>query len=99
MDPEKAHEQAVAAIRAAGPVTRRAIRVPSDSRTVMGVEFPHAFGLAAGFDKNARAVLGLLGLGFGHVEIGTVTARPQPGNPGPRLVRLVDDHALINRMG
>ena len=99
MDPEKAHERAVAAIRAAGPVTRRAIRVPSAPRTVMGVEFPHAFGLAAGFDKNARAVPGLLGLGFGHVEIGTVTARPQPGNPRPRLVRLVDDQALVNRMG
>ena len=99
MDPEKAHERAFAAIRAAGPVTRRAIRVQPASSTVMGIEFPHAFGLAAGFDKNARAVPGLLGLGFGHVEIGTVTARPQPGNPRPRLARLVDDRALVNRMG
>src|SRR5687767_12765876 len=99
MDPEKAHERAVGAIRAAGPVTRRVIRVPPAARTVMGIAFPHAFGLAAGFDKNARAVPGLLGLGFGHVEIGTVTARPQPGNPPPRLVRLVDDQALVNRMG
>ena len=99
MDPEKAHERAFAAIRAAGPVTRRAIRVPTASRTVMGIEFPHAFGLAAGFDKNARAVPGLLGLGFGHIEIGTVTARSQPGNPRPRLARLVDDRALVNRMG
>lgn len=99
MDPEKAHERAFAAIRAAGPVTRRTIRVPTGGRTVMGIEFPHAFGLAAGFDKNARAVPGLIGLGFGHVEIGTVTAQPQPGNPRPRLVRLVDDQALVNRMG
>ena len=99
MDPEKAHERAFAAIRAAGPLTRRAIRVPSAPRSVMGIEFPHAFGLAAGFDKNARAVPGLLGLGFGHVEIGTVTARAQPGNPRPRLVRLVDDRAVVNRMG
>ena len=99
MDPEKAHERAVAAIRAAGPVTRRTIRVPDAPHQVMGIEFPHAFGLAAGFDKNARAVPGLLGLGFGHVEIGTVTARPQPGNPPPRLVRLVEDRALVNRMG
>ncbi|MGI9085637.1 MAG: quinone-dependent dihydroorotate dehydrogenase [Aeromicrobium sp.] len=99
MDPEKAHERAFAAIRAAGPVARRAIRVSAASRTVMGIEFPHAFGLAAGFDKNARAVPGLLGLGFGHVEIGTVTAQPQPGNPRPRLVRLVDDRAVVNRMG
>jgi dihydroorotate dehydrogenase len=99
MDPEKAHERAFAAIRAAGPLTRRAIRVPPAPRSVMGIEFPHAFGLAAGFDKNARAVPGLLGLGFGHVEIGTVTARAQPGNPRPRLVRLVDDRAVVNRMG
>jgi dihydroorotate dehydrogenase len=99
MDPEKAHERAFAAIRAAGPVTRRAIRVPPAPRRVMGIEFPHAFGLAAGFDKNARAVPGLLGLGFGHVEVGTVTARPQPGNPRPRLFRLVDDRAVVNRMG
>src|SRR4030095_1884903 len=68
-------------------------------RTVMGVEFPHAFGLAAGFDKNAKGVLGLLALGFGHVEIGTVTARAQPGNPRPRLFRLVEDRAIVNRMG
>jgi dihydroorotate dehydrogenase len=99
MDPESAHEKAFAAIRAAAPVTRRVVRVPSSPRTVMGLELPHAFGLAAGFDKNARAVPGLLGLGFGHVEIGTVTARPQPGNPKPRLVRLVDDRAIVNRMG
>ncbi len=65
----------------------------------MGIEFPNAFGLAAGFDKNAKAVPGLLALGFGHVEIGTVTARAQPGNPRPRLFRLVDDRAIINRMG
>ncbi len=99
MDPEQAHERAFAAIRAAGPVTRRTIRVPDAPREVMGVRFPHAFGLAAGFDKNARAVPGLLGLGFGHVEVGTVTARPQPGNAKPRLVRLVDDRAVVNRMG
>jgi dihydroorotate dehydrogenase len=99
MDPEQAHERAVAAIRAAGPITRRAIRVPAAPRRVMGLEFPHAFGLAAGFDKNARAVPGLLGLGFGHVEVGTVTAQPQPGNPQPRLFRLVDDRAIVNRMG
>jgi len=65
----------------------------------MGIAFPNAFGLAAGFDKNARAVPGLLALGFGHVEIGTVTAHPQPGNQRPRLFRLVDDRAIVNRMG
>ncbi|HUQ00449.1 MAG TPA: quinone-dependent dihydroorotate dehydrogenase, partial [Aeromicrobium sp.] len=99
IDPEVAHEQAFAAIRLGGPALSRLIKVPASPRTVMGIEFPHAFGLAAGFDKNARAVPGLLALGFGHVEIGTVTARPQPGNPKPRLVRLLDDRAIVNRMG
>jgi dihydroorotate dehydrogenase len=99
LDPEVAHEQAFAAIRLGGPALRRLIRVPPAPRTVMGIEFPHAFGLAAGFDKNAKAVPGLLALGFGHVEIGTVTARPQPGNPKPRLFRLLEDRAVVNRMG
>ena len=100
LDPEKAHTLALAAIGrlggAARPLTGRGTYAP---RTVMGIEFPNAFGLAAGFDKNALAVPGLLGLGFGHVEIGTVTAQPQPGNPRPRLFRLVEDAAVINRMG
>ncbi len=100
MDPELAHEQSFRAIRVGGRAVGKAlVRVPESPRTVMGIEFPHAFGLAAGFDKNAKGVLGLLALGFGHVEIGTVTAQAQPGNPRPRLVRLVDDHAVVNRMG
>jgi dihydroorotate dehydrogenase len=99
MDPEKAHERGFAAIRAGRFATKLALPKTHAPRTVMGVEFPHAFGLAAGFDKNARAVPGLLALGFGHVEIGTVTARPQPGNPKPRLFRLVEDRAIVNRMG
>lgn len=99
MDPERIHERAFAAIRLGRPITSLAYRVEPSPVTVMGVEFPHRFGLAAGFDKNARGVLGLLALGFGHVEIGTVTARPQPGNERPRLFRLIDDHAIVNRMG
>lgn len=99
MDPEKAHERGFAAIRAGRFGTRLVFPQTYAPRTVMGIEFPHAFGLAAGFDKNARAVPGLLALGFGHVEIGTVTARAQPGNPRPRLFRLVEDRAIINRMG
>jgi dihydroorotate dehydrogenase len=99
IDPEVAHEQAFTAIRLGGPALRHLVKVPKAPRTVMGIEFPHAFGLAAGFDKNAKAVPGLLGLGFGHVEVGTVTARPQPGNPKPRLFRLLDDRAVVNRMG
>lgn len=103
MDPEKAHERAFASIRAlrfAAPLlSSPLLSGPRTPRTVMGIEFPHAFGLAAGFDKNAAAVPGLLALGFGHVEIGTVTARAQPGNPRPRLFRLVEDEAVVNRMG
>ena len=99
IDPEVAHEQAFAAIRLGGPALRPLIKIPTVPRTVMGIDFPHAFGLAAGFDKNAKAVPGLLAIGFGHVEIGTVTARPQPGNPKPRLFRLIDDRAVVNRMG
>lgn len=99
MDPERIHERAFAAIRAGRPISRLAYRVEPRPVTVMGVEFPHRFGLAAGFDKNARGVPGLLALGFGHVEIGTVTAKPQPGNDRPRLFRLVDDRAIVNRMG
>ncbi len=98
MDPEKAHERTFPLLRAARLVSP-AFPATAASRTVMGVRFPHAFGLAAGFDKNAAAVPGLLALGFGHVEIGTVTARPQPGNPQPRLFRLLDDRAIVNRMG
>lgn len=67
--------------------------------TVMGIEFPNALGLAAGLDKNADHIDGLAALGFGFIEIGTVTPRPQPGNPQPRLFRLSAQQAIINRMG
>jgi dihydroorotate dehydrogenase len=65
----------------------------------MGLTFPNVLGLAAGFDKNAVGIDALAALGFGHVEIGTVTGRPQPGNPRPRLFRLPEDRAIVNRMG
>ena len=65
----------------------------------LGLEFPGPLGLAAGFDKDARATRGLGALGFGFVEVGTVTARAQPGNPRPRMFRLNADRALVNRMG
>lgn len=67
--------------------------------TVMGIEFPNALGLAAGLDKNADHIDALAALGFGFIEIGTVTPRPQPGNPQPRLFRLAAQQAIINRMG
>ncbi|GAB3039483.1 dihydroorotate dehydrogenase (quinone) [Nocardioides flavus (ex Wang et al. 2016)] len=99
VDPERIHHAAFRAIRAAGPVTGRVVRVPSAPVRALGLTFPHPLGLAAGFDKNAVGIDALAALGFGHVEIGTVTGEAQPGNPRPRLFRLTDDRAIVNRMG
>ena len=98
-DPERIHHAAFRAIRAATPLTVRAVRVPSAPVEALGLTFPHPLGLAAGFDKNAVGVDGLAALGFGHVEVGTVTGEAQPGNPQPRLFRLTADRAIVNRMG
>lgn len=97
-DPEKAHHTAFRAIRAARPVTGMR-RTPGRPVQTLGLTFPNVLGLAAGFDKNAVGIDGLGALGFGHVEIGTVTGEAQPGNPQPRLFRLPDDRAVVNRMG
>ena len=97
-DPERAHHAAFRAIRAARPVTHLR-RTPGEPVQALGLTFPNVLGLAAGFDKNAVGIDGLGALGFGHVEVGTVTGEPQPGNPGPRLFRLPADRAVVNRMG
>jgi dihydroorotate dehydrogenase len=97
-DPEHAHELAFRAIRAAKPATSRRGRI-GEPVEAMGLNFPNVLGLAAGFDKNAIGIDALAALGFGHIEIGTVTGEPQPGNPKPRLFRLPDDRAVVNRMG
>lgn len=97
-DPEWVHHRAFGAIRAATPVLRAA-PVPGRPVRALGLTFPNVLGMAAGFDKNAIGIDALGGLGFGHVEIGTVTGLPQPGNPQPRLFRLPADHAIVNRMG
>lgn len=105
MDPERAHRIGFTLIRAAartpaGPVMRRLMRPSPKLRTqAFGIDFPSPFGLAAGFDKEGSGIAALSNLGFGHVEVGTVTAQAQPGNPKPRLFRLVQDRAVINRMG
>lgn len=96
MDPERVHHLAMRAI-ASGLVPGR--RVRALPRTVFGVDFPNPIGLAAGFDKDGLALDRWERFGFGFVELGTVTPRPQPGNPKPRLFRLPEDCALINRMG
>ncbi|MBL7827077.1 MAG: quinone-dependent dihydroorotate dehydrogenase [Saprospiraceae bacterium] len=75
------------------------IKKPGLQRSVMGLQFSNPVGLAAGFDKNGAHIGGLALLGFGFIEVGTVTPKAQPGNPAPRLFRLPADHALINRMG
>ncbi len=105
MDPEQAHHLVTRGLRAAhrlgaGRILESLTR-PEEQLAVqvLGQKFPSPFGLAAGFDKGASAVLPLGSLGFGHIEIGTVTAKAQPGNPRPRLFRLLADQALINRMG
>ncbi|GAA1450862.1 quinone-dependent dihydroorotate dehydrogenase [Mycobacterium cookii] len=105
-DAERIHHAAFRAIRVAQPVTSRLVGTPTERRVgasaqvqAMGITFPHALGLAAGFDKNAVGIDGLAALGFGHVEVGTVTGEAQPGNPQPRLFRLTVDRAIVNRMG
>ncbi|MHB8636611.1 MAG: quinone-dependent dihydroorotate dehydrogenase [Fimbriimonadaceae bacterium] len=97
-DPERVHEAAMACIRR-GWVRARPYEHPALTQTWFGVTFPNPLGLAAGFDKNAVALDRWHTLGFGFVEAGTVTYLPQPGNPRPRLFRLPEDRALLNRMG
>jgi dihydroorotate dehydrogenase len=106
MDAEAAHHRAAALLAFAQALPpgrfllrRLAGRIPSRPVRLWGLTFPNVLGLAAGFDKDARLVSGMAALGFGHVEVGTLTPRPQPGNPRPRIFRLVDRQALINRMG
>ncbi|MCK9534137.1 MAG: quinone-dependent dihydroorotate dehydrogenase [Pseudomonas sp.] len=102
LSPETAHELTIDLLGAAGRLglTRRLIKQPAALPVkVMGLEFPNPVGLAAGLDKNGDAILGLSGVGFGFIEIGTVTPRAQPGNPKPRLFRLPSAEGIINRMG
>ncbi|WP_282825535.1 quinone-dependent dihydroorotate dehydrogenase [Gulosibacter sediminis] len=106
MDAEKAHHFGATVIRWIGSlrplaaVLGRFTKPDARLRTsALGLEFPSPFGLAAGFDKNADMVDGLAALGFGHVEVGTVTPLAQPGNPKPRMYRMPRDRGLINRMG
>jgi dihydroorotate dehydrogenase len=98
LPPEKAHAMTLATVRLRGKLIQPR-ELQANPINVMGLSFSNRIGLAAGFDKNAVAVDGWFSLGFGHVEIGTVTPKPQPGNPRPRVYRLTADEAIINRMG
>jgi dihydroorotate dehydrogenase len=101
---EAAHNLAIRALRSAShrPAALRQLerfRPPPKPKTIFGLTFPNPIGLAAGFDKNGVAIPAWAALGFGFVEIGTVTAQPQPGNPKPRIFRYPEQGALINRLG
>lgn len=106
LDAERMHDAALAALEVAQATTagrfflrRIAGDVPRRPVRLFGLTFPNILGMAAGFDKDARVATGLACLGFGHVEVGTLTPYPQSGNPRPRVFRLPADRALINRMG
>ena len=105
LDPETAHRLTLQSIHLAGyfPPARWVLQAmfsaPEKPVEVFGLKFKNPVGLAAGYDKDGIAISGLAALGFGHLEIGTVTPLPQPGNPRPRVFRLVEDQAVINRMG
>jgi dihydroorotate dehydrogenase len=98
LDAETAHRTTIGVLKLL-PAGRPAAPDPVLAIEVAGLDFPNPVGLAAGFDKDAEVFVQMLGLGFGLVEVGTLTPRPQAGNPRPRLFRLAEDRAVINRMG
>src|SRR6516164_9109364 len=99
LDPERAHRLTVQALKLGLPGGRCEPDDPILATSVWNLAFPNPVGLAAGFDKHAEVCDAALALGFGFVEAGTVTPRPQPGNSGQRLYRLTEDEAVINRFG
>lgn len=106
LDPEEAHHFTIHNLQLAGKfpfllklISGKKTEHPSLHRNIFGIDFPNPVGLAAGLDKNAEVIDEMGQLGFGFVEVGTITPKPQPGNDKPRLFRLVKDKALINRMG
>src|SRR6266852_5146582 len=94
IDPETAHRLTIGSLRALS-----VFQPPAKPKKLFGLNFPNPIGLAAGLDKNGVALPAWAALGFGFIEIGTVTAKPQPGNPKPRIFRLPNQNALINRLG
>ena len=99
IDPERAHRLAIIALKTGLIAGAQRPDPPMLAQALFGMDFPNPIGLAAGFDKDARVFGPMLNLGFGFVEVGTVTPRPQEGNPKPRLFRLEEDRAVINRLG
>ena len=99
LDPETAHDYTLRALSLAGRFLPAGQPEPATPIEMMGLRFPNAIGLAAGLDKNGTAIDGISRMGFGFIEIGTITPRPQPGNPRPRMFRLPEVQGIINRMG
>lgn len=99
LDPETAHHASIIALKSGLPLACTPDRDLALAQTVAGIDFPNPLGMAAGYDKNAEVPDALLGLGFGFAEVGTLTPRPQAGNPKPRIFRLEEDEAVINRLG
>ena len=99
LDPETAHALTLTALAAASPVVRRPHDDPRLKVRAFGLDFPNPIGLAAGFDKNAEVPRVMLAMGLGFVEVGSITPLPQSGNPRPRIFRLEQDRAVINRLG
>ena len=99
IEPERAHDFTLKALELGRSRRRTERERPSLAMVSFGLDFPNPLGLAAGFDKNGRVTAGMLASGFGFVEVGTVTPRPQAGNPRPRVFRLAEDRAVINRLG
>lgn len=99
LDPERAHGLSIAVLKTGVPACPPPPATPKLALRLAGLEFPNPIGMAAGYDKNAEVPDALLKLGFGFVECGTVTPRPQTGNPKPRIFRLTQDRAVINRLG
>lgn len=99
LDPERAHRLSIAALKARQILPTSKPPAGNLAINVAGIDFPNPVGMAAGYDKDGEVVDGVLGLGFGFAEIGSVTPLPQAGNPKPRLFRLHEDRAVINRMG
>ncbi|MBS1213141.1 MAG: dihydroorotate dehydrogenase 2, partial [Proteobacteria bacterium] len=102
LDPETAHTIGLVSMQQMahlGPLNPLRQSLPAKPVSVMGLSFPNPVGIAAGMDKDGECIDGLGAIGFGFIEVGTVTPKPQPGNPRPRLFRLVQQEALINRMG
>lgn len=101
-DAETIHELTIKGLKGTGSTPLNALYkqcVPNKPVTVMGIDFPNPLGLAAGLDKNGECINAFAAMGFGFIEVGTVTPRPQPGNPKPRIFRLPEANAVINRMG